>query len=197
MFDEKLKVAYEKAEEFLQHFNHNNCIISTQDIISSVEQHYCADVDISFTSFKKANIDKPYGAMMKIELDSNEGAPQKASIILNVDNDNKFQKFSLLHEIGHLVMHAWDQNEIFKEKNKQAYVVSTHIDYKITNISKSEYESDRYLLNEQIANVFALRVLMPTKLFYTKIRDCHDLDEVAAFFGVAKEAVISRAMIGA
>lgn len=198
MFDEKLKIAYEKSDEVVSMLDYReDQMISTQEIIQLIKNKYCPEINISFASFSQAGIDEPYGAMMKTELDNKTSKTVCADIILNSDNDAAFQRFSLLHELGHLVAHAWKPSEEITMDMPNKYVVSTHIDYKITTIKKDEYEKDGYLENEQIANVFALRVLMPSKQFYKRIKEYNNISDVARFFGVSEEAVISRMMIGA
>ena len=198
MFDENLKIAYETSNEITGALScKEDQMISTQEVIHLIREKYCSDISVIFTSFSKANIGQPYGAMMKTELDNENIEPLKAHIIVNSDNDASFQRFSLLHELGHLVTHAWKKADEIKEKERNKYVVSTHIDYKITSIGKEDYDSSLYLKNEQIANIFALRVLMPSEQFYKKIEKYNNVSDVANFFGVPEDAVISRMMIGA
>ena len=196
MFDERLKKAYEKSDEVSALLSYkDDRMISTQEIIDAVKANYKIEIDIATISFSEIDNLKSYGAMMKTELDGEGKKPQKASIILNADNDIVFQRFSLLHEIGHLVACAWEKDDILG--NGKKFVVSTHIDYDITNIPEKHYSKNKYMLNEQIANIFALRVLMPTAQFYKKLSEYGDISKVARFFGLTNDAVVSRAMIGA
>ena len=197
MFNEIFRNAYEKSDEVIGLLNYKgDKMVSTQDIITVVRDNYCPDIDISFASFSKSGVKGKYGAMMKTDLYGNNNVPKRASIILNTDNDAAFQRFSLLHEIGHLVTTAWDSTSILKDSDKNKFVVSTHIDYSLTNISTDDCEKDSYLKNEQIANIFALRVLIPSESFYKKIKEYQDIQDVARFFGVTVDAIISRVMIG-
>ncbi len=198
MFDQQLEIAYRKSDEIIKAicFPSDN-MIDSSEVIDYIEQKMKVDIDIFFRSFKKLGIDKPYGAMMMIEFENEEAKnncqPSKANIVLNTDSDDAvFQRFSLFHELGHLVTLTKD-NLIHTEN----YVVSTHIDYELTNISPNDYKENAYLLKEQIANIFALRVLMPSKMFYKKMREYNDITKVADFFGVTQDAVLSRMMIGA
>lgn len=196
MYSEKLKSAYKKSDELseLLHYDDDR-MISTQEILNIIKERYCKKIELSFARFSECGINKPYGAMMRTVLDG-ENKVLSADIVLNTDNDASFQRFSLLHELGHLVTEAWQDVDIYKE-NENRYVVSTHIDYRVTSISEDEYENSKYLTNEQIANIFALRVLMPSSHFYKKMEETNDIKKTAKFFGVAPDAVISRMMIGA
>ena len=198
MYDEKLKVAYEKSNEIIKLLSYDdNDMISTQDVINIVEKHYCPSIIVQSTSFSKIGISEGYGAMMSTVLDDTGCKPIKATIVLNSDNDEKFQRFSLMHEIGHLITRAWDKEDIQRTDANTQFIVSTHIDYNITNIPEKLYKNSVYLTNEQIANIFALRVLMPSEQFFEKMKQKKISLEVAKFFGLTEDAVISRMMIGA
>ena len=198
MLDTNLKTAYEKSNDFLTMLNlKNDKMVSTQEVIDIVEKHFCPDIDISFGAFSDFGINEPYGAMMKVIINNESKKITNATIILNTDNDATFQRFSLLHEIGHLVMHAWDSTEELSEDNANKYVVSTHINYNITNISEKQYKDNHYLINEQLANIFALRVLMPSDQFISKMKEYKNIADVAKFFGLTEDAVLSRIRIGA
>lgn len=116
----------------------------------------------------------------------------KATIILNSNEniDDKFRRFSLIHELGHLITGKYNvQSNVDKKKTK--FILSSHIDYALSHISEKEY-ADEFLLNEEIANIFALRVLLPLKPLLVEITKLKDLKKVAAHFGVPEEAVNSR-----
>ena len=127
--------------------------------------------------------------MMRIEAD---GTPKAAYIVVNSDMPATYQRFCLFQQIGHLVTLPLDI-----PVDPQSYHVCTHINYDLTSISEKELENDYYLKREQVANVFALRVLMPGSQFYWKLRELDSVMEVARFFGLTTDAVISRMMIGA
>ncbi len=198
MFDEKLSIAYEKSDEIIKELDiQENCMISSSKVIKCIEKSLSIKIKIIFDSFEEMGISRRFGAMMMIKFPTPEMKeacrPSEANIVLNTDsNDAVFQRFSLFHELGHLLTLTRD-NLI----NTDDYVVSTHIDYEVTSISKDEYEKDPFLLKEQIANILALRLLMPGKQFYPKMQELNDIDKVAQFFGVTKDAVMSRMRIGA
>lgn len=191
MFDERLKVAYDKSNEVLEELDYDvTKMVSTQDIIDIVERKVDCRILVSEISFSDVSEKlKDYGAMMWTELNSN--GQRIANIVLNKDNDSEFQRFSLVHELGHLM--TVNSDDLFVEDEK--YIVSTHIDYRVTNISKEEYENNEFLLGEQYANVFALRILMPERIFFKKIKELDRISQVARFFGLTDEAVLSRIML--
>ena len=193
MYDEKLKIAYEKSDEFSKLVkNPDNEMITIQSAIEAVKSAgICKEIEVLGASFSKIEKAKNHGAMMKVEFDS-ESNLSKAIIILNTDKGPHFQRFSFFHEIGHLVT-----GTLPTDRSNSGYVVSTHINYQITSISEDDYKDNEYLTNEQIANIFALRVLMPKEKFYNIVEEYDDLADVASYFGVTKDAVISRMWIGA
>ncbi len=200
MFDEKFKIAYEKSTEVLEKVKKHpkyrpDSMIETSIVLDCIKEHYCNNIAVTSLSFSNIDIKKPYGAMMLShfsEAEDGTRVPEKAVIALNADNDAIFQRFSLLHELGHLII-----NDAAEFNAHDKYVLSTHIDYKITSITKECYDSDKYLLKEQLANIFALRVLMPSEQFYNVTQKFNDISKVSEFFGVTDDAVMSRMMIGA
>lgn len=97
-------------------------------------------------------------------------------IVLNSDLTPSFQRFALILQIGRLLILLSDA-----ELDPDSYVVSTRISYELTNISPEDMERDRYLLREQVSNVFALRVLMPGDQFFRKIRELDSVEGIARF----------------
>ena len=192
--DRNIKIAYDRSDEILQNVPYApNQMIDTNLIVACVRERYCPVIELytmSFRKVKSANGSmKDCGAMMRIEFD---GKPNSASIILNSDMPGTFQRFSLMQQIGHLVTLPPDA-----QLNPDNFHVSTHINYDLSSITEEELESDYYLMREQVANIFALRVLMPDRQFYRVMRELEDIRDAAVFFGLTKDAVISRMMIGA
>ncbi len=193
MYNENLSVAYKKSDEVLSCIPlSQDQIVSTSSVLEYLERSLDMQIEVMPHSFEGLGIEEKYGAMMLVEIDESEHA-HSATIVLNTDNNELFQRFSLLHELGHLA--TMSKEEMAERKDN--YIVSTHIHYKITNISEKDYGDSSYLLREQIANIFALRVLMPSKIFYDKALELKNIASIAAFFGVTPEAVISRMQIGA
>lgn len=190
MVDSRLKIAYTKSNEVLDALTYtDNNMISTQKIIDIVEKKLNCEIITSSCSFSEVSEDiQDYGAMMCTTV--SRSGKREAIIVLNSDNDSEFQRFSLVHELGHLMT---SQENLFN--TNESYVVSTHINYRISSISQEEYQSDDFLLKEQLANIFALRVLMPSKLFFKTLESIDSLSKIAKNFGLTNEAVVSRIML--
>ena len=212
MFDERFRIAYDKSDEFLSRVDNTDGMISIAEALDCAKRFYCPEIYLLQDSFKKLDICDSYGAMMlatfkpmlstssKSKKNSSDGnvseiRATEATIVLNSDKDVLYQRFSAFHELGHLV--AIDHNTAGKRYIAPNFIISTHINYNITSISPKEYNESNYLLNEQIANIFALRVLMPTAIFYLKVRELNNITLVAKFFGVTEDAVMSRMKVGA
>lgn len=181
-------IAYEKAELVLKEMNYKkDRMIPTATIIDTVEKMLKVDVRFALYDFtklssampgKKINLDD-YGAAMAV--DNN-----RVNILLNENETPEMQRFSLVHELGHLMTQ--------KEVVTQPYRVSTHIDMDITSIPKEILENPKYkfLVNEQVANIFALLVLMPYEMLVDAMKKQDSFEDVAKFFGVNECALDSR-----
>ena len=187
------QIARDKAEEILKMINYDpEEMIRTNDIIKAVEEKL--NVDVKFTKFNfdaletngKRSALAQCGAMMCV---SNRQEGRKAAILLNQKETPEMVRFSLVHELGHLVTLDWD--------TLGPCHVSMHIDMDITSISQELLENPKYgyLVNEQIANIFALLVLIPYDSLMKAILKYKSLEAVADFFGVEKNAVVSRLML--
>lgn len=192
--DTNLKIAYDRSDEILQNVRYEpERMIDTNLILDYVRGRYCPVVELYTTSFAK--IQSPgipvseCGAMMQIDFD---GKPKSAAVVLNSDMPPAFQRFSLMQQIGHLV--TLPPNA---QLNPDNFHVSTRINYDLSSITEEELNSNYYLLREQVGNIFALRVLMPTGQFFQKMRELGSVRLAATFFGLTEDAVISRMMIGA
>ncbi len=194
MFDEKFRAVLDTSNAFIKKARElypGEIALSGSEILNIMEQGFRIKLDIVSTSFEENDINNTYGAMLGVELNEDDSI-KSATIILNNECPTEFQRFSLMHEIGHILMHAW-RNE---DKYKDSYVVCTHINYKLQDIKKEVYEKDEYLRNEQIANIFALRTLMPFDIIIEKFSDGYSIDKLAKDFVINKEAVISRLALG-
>ena len=189
--DERFRISYLESDRLIDRLYFMTDSLGFWDpssIIRATEKLIGCKIKVLSTSFTEQKINPTYGAMMSTSL--KKGKPKTACIILNTDiNDDFFRRFSLLHEIGHLFTTDWQGMENVGDKD---FIVSTHINYKLIDISEDEYDHDEYMLNEQRANIFALRVLMPGSLFYPKIFSGEDFGALSSYFHVKKDAVISR-----
>ena len=190
MNDDRFNIAFEKSNLILEKIDtENNKMIDTQQVIDAVSEVTKTEIYVLKADFSGIKNAGRYGAMMSVV---ERGKKRKATIILNSNEniDDKFRRFSLIHELGHLITGKYNaQSNVDKKKTK--FTLSSHIDYTLSHISEKEY-ADEFLLNEEIANIFALRVLLPLKPLMVEITKLKDLKKVAAHFGVPEEAVNLR-----
>lgn len=167
-------------------------MVSTDSILNAVKTVTQSDISFSYASFSEINVPNcdDIGAMMCVRKDCN-GKKQVAEIILNSDKDVKFRRFSLIHELGHLV-----NGKYTIEDTDNEYTLSAHIRYDITSFSEKDCE-DPMIMREECANIFALKVLMPRDAFIRQVLDSGSFVEISDFFGVSEDAVKSRALLGA
>lgn len=189
MNDDRFNIAFEKSNLILEKIDtENNKMIDTQQVIDAISEVTKTEIYVLKADFSGIKNAGRYGAMMSVV---ERGKKRKATIILNSNEniDDKFRRFSLIHELGHLITGKYNvQSNVDKKKTK--FILSSHIDYALSHISEKEY-ADEFLL-EEIANIFALRVLLPLKPLLVEITKLKDLKKVAAHFGVPEEAVNSR-----
>lgn len=190
---EEFKKAYKKAQDVLKLIHaDDNKMVRTADIVSCVEKELDIDVKFKNQNFSiikdmenNAGRFSNYGAAMCVKQDNDK---KTAFVLLNDKETPEMKRFSLVHELGHLML---DSN-IFDGK----YKICTHIDMDILSIpdkilEKREYE---FLVDEQAANIFALVVLLPYAGFKKAI-DREDIQTIANRYGVNTNAVISRLLI--
>ena len=194
MNDTRFDIAFEKSNLVNEKLgDENNNIIDTQRVIDLVSDITKTEIEVLELDFSPIELAKRCGAMMSVvEKDD----VKRATIILNSDKkiDNRFRRFSLVHELGHLITGKYNaQSNVDKKKTK--FTLSSHIDYTLSHISEKEY-ADEFLLNEEIANIFALRVLLPLKPLMEEIAKVKDFNLVATHFGVPEGAIQSRLDLG-
>lgn len=188
-------IAYEKAELVLKEMNYDtNEMIPTSAIMDTVEKILGIDVKFTDYDFKKFNKkDKSsvkfekFGAAMCVEKKDDEIT---ATILLNERETPAMKRFSLVHELGHLIT----QDKLVVDENC-GYQVSTHINMDITSIPNKIVKKHSVLIDEQIANIFALLVLIPMDMLLSALKEHDSLEGVARFFGVEKNALISRILL--
>ena len=189
---EKFKIATEKANLVIGKLNiKENDFIKTEDLVDVAEELTNAKILVTETDFEKINKSaKCYGAMMNIS--NGKDDIKSVIIVLNSNRciDAKFKRFSLVHELGHLITEKYTFSD-----EKKKFILSTHIDYTLNKISEEECEKDEHLFNEEIANIFALKVLMPTKLLRKALEGIKDIKEISNHFGVSEDAVLSRIIL--
>lgn len=192
--NEDLRIAYWRSDEVLANIRvGSDDLVDVNDVLEYIRSKYFPKLVVYSRSF--AGIGSPAGpcdtcgAMARL---SNTDGDINAVIVVNSDLDPAFQRFALMQQIGHLLTLPPDA-----ELDPDSYIVSTRISYDLAAITQEDMNRDRYLLREQVSNVFALRVLMPGDQFFRKIKELDSVESTARFYMLPPEAVISRMMIGA
>ena len=199
IYNDDIMIACERSDEVLAGIHvGRDSLVDMNDVLAFVRRRYCPDLAVYARSF--AGLGSPAGpcdacgAMTRIEPSgggAGMGRIRSAAIVLNSAAAPWFQRFSLAQQVGHLVTLPPDV-----QPDPDSYTVSTRISCDLAAISREEMERDRYLLREQAANVFALRVLMPSGQFFRKVRELDSVGRTAQFYRLPAEAVVSRMMTG-
>lgn len=189
----EFKLARECAKEVLKNIEYQyGSLVPTADIMGTVEK--MTNVDVKFREIDFAKFDDEdtgghfsrYGAAMYVSPGEEK---REARILLNQRETAEMQRFSLVHELGHLML-----NNMHRSEN--GFLFSSHIDMDITSIPEDRLnDEDQFLVGEQAANIFALLVLIPYDALIFAFKKYTSLDDIAKVFGVEKDAVVSRIML--
>lgn len=191
--NDNLKIAYERSDEIIRSVSYDpDRMIDTELILEYVRQKYCPVIQlytVPFTEIRSGIISAHgCGAITRIDFDS---VLRSAIIAINSEMPAPVRRFSLVQQIGRLVTLPPDAH-----LDPDIFHVRADIKLDLSGITEEELAGSRYYLQEQIANIFALRVLMPSGQFFQAMRRLRDIHTAAAFFGVTEETVIARMMIG-
>lgn len=164
--------------------------VDTDEIVKLVQTQTKYNIRVYSTDFSQFKLNglSDCGGLISVVKKKSGAERGEAIIYLNSSNSTEMMRFSLMHEIGHLVM--FDVDKLSEGKT----LVSAQINADITYLSDSIIGGNKYLEAEQAANIFALTILMPKELFLAASR-AYTIDKLANLFGVTKEAVISRYMM--
>lgn len=207
MVSDKYRIAFEKAKainSILATSPRESGFISLDDITAAVKEvSGYAEIFVTRQSFSKLKLPKNYkndpmrryGAMLSTMTRENTETevPEKiAYLVVNSDNSADMQRFSVAHELGHLVTDL--PNFTYEEADDGLFTISAHINPDITYLPDAVCEKDDYMTAEQVANIFALLVLVPNDL---RIRDIRDIgvEELAKRYGVTEDAIYSRMLL--
>lgn len=200
-------IAFEKANEInaiLAKRRRSDGFVPLDEIVEAVKKvsNY-SKIIVSRQSFSELDLheddqktdESKYGAMLSTmtrkrpNLKKNE---QVAVLIINSDYSADMQRFSVAHELGHLITHI--PNFTYEQIDDDNFTISAHINPDITFISEEECQDDKYLIAEQVANIFALLVLIPQNI---KIRDIkkYGIDALMRKYGVTEDAIYSRMLL--
>ena len=103
---------------------------------------------------------------------------QSARVAINQFHHSNRQRFTLAHEIGHVLLHAKDEDRVFVDKR----------------FFRNELSSKGELREEIEANAFAALLLMPKKLIDEHINAEEGITETEVFRLATKFAVSEQAM---
>lgn len=190
--DSRFDTAYAAAKQVVDGLNYKRGPVDINEVVRVVEG--LKNVDIKILKDRFEAVDKRFakcGAAMSIArekqrecINSNE---YNAVVLLNNAHPYSSMRFSLAHELGHVMTQIPDEVDTAEGQ----FVVSMHINTNITSLEITQ-ESSKYELDEQIANIFALLVLMPGKVFTAVFDLLQDKKMVAEYFDVEEDAVESR-----
>ncbi len=205
MIMNEFKVAFEKAQqinEILSSKGGAGKFVPLEEIIAAVQKASgCAEISVDRRSFSELKLPdstaSKYGAMLSTGTREVPGANKKekiAYLIINADNNADMQRFSVVHELGHLITEV--PNFVYEQTDDGLFTISAHINPDITFLSEDEYRENDYMIAEQVANIFALLVLIPKDL---KIRDIREegLERLSNRYGVTEDAICSRVLLSA
>lgn len=179
------KEAFELSKKMPQLFR-----MDTDEVVKLVQKKTKYNIKVFSTDFSLLKIDglDDCGGLISVVKQKNGVKRGEARIYLNSKNNPEMMRFSLMHEIGHLVL--FDIENLSEGKT----LVSAHINADITYLSEQVIGDNDYLESEQAANIFALSILMPKELFEIAGK-IYSVEKLANLFGVTKEAVLSRFMM--
>ncbi len=190
MLDE-FKIAFEKAREVNQKIHRQeNDFVELSEITEVVKQVSDYDeIRVDFRDFSAIKGLTNVGAMLSTQ---DKNGKKTADILVNSSNSAKIQRFSMVHELGHLITGI--PNYQYETPNDGKFTVSSHINSDVTFISDEQCKKDSYLMAEQIANIFALLVLIPDDITIKKLAEESE-EKLSSQYGVTSEAMYSRMLL--
>ena len=162
--------------------------IELQDIIDTVENISGYQIGLNIKSFKTLNCGDST-SMMSIEQNNNR---YLAKILINADKAPKLQRFAVAHELGHILTDCITLDYI--TPNDGNFVISTKLNPDITLIDCRKCLEDNFLYAEQLANIFAVLVLIPD-IMNIKTLSSTDMDNLLSRYGVSCETIYSKLIL--
>jgi len=171
--NDKILNAINKAKEYqLNRIGPTNL----DRVIKYIEGQKNVDIKVNFFDFSKYKFNKAGSLITSFKEEANE--PRKILIGVNDNIDKKKQRFSLAHELGHLLLGH------LKLDDPEAFNISLHIDYNLTKLDDTTSEENQ-------ANAFAQELLMPEDLF-VELDKKYFPEELAEYFKVSEAAIAAR-----
>ncbi len=196
----EFKAAYEAATKvnrtLYRKYNRDE-FISLEDIQNAVQKSTGISIKVSRTSFSELCLHECANdySMMRIKTHVNPATNCReriAEIVVNTDYDAITQRFAVAHELGHIMCHSESIN--YKQiQDNNNFVISKYVHSDITRLMK-QIDKCTYSLNEAVANIFAVLVLVPRKISISDVKK-HDPAEFAKIYGVTEDAILSRMLL--
>ena len=184
-------VAFEKASEINSKIKRQeNGFVELSEIVSVVKEiSGYESIRVMFQDFSLVEELSHVGAMLSTK---EKDGKKTAEILVNSGNSAKMQRFSMAHELGHLITEV--PNYKYETPNDGKFTLSSHINSDITFISDKDCQEDSYIMAEQIANIFALLVLIPNDITIKKLAEESE-EKLSSQYGVTTEAMYSRMLL--
>ena len=153
----------ELAEKISTDASLNNREPGAVDAVTLARWFNCDVEEVDFTP-------KEISARIKRDSDTKECVIQ-----ISKSDGAKRQRFSIAHEVAHLVLHD-DGKKEFVEWRKQL----------------SDYDTESELYKEVQANMLASALLMPKALVQSAWKESRDIEDLASIFNVSRSAAYYR-----
>ena len=206
MIRPEYKIAFEKAAQINKILSvraKKDGFVPLDDIIKAVQivSNY-SEINVERVQFSKIDFPQDFdksvalscGAMLNtVSRKTPQGKDEEvAYLIINSDFDANMQRFSVAHELGHLITEV--PNFVYETIDDGQSTLSAHINADITYWTEEECEGNSYLVAEQVANIFALLVLIPDDLKIRNVRE-YGAEDLAKKYGVTEDAIYSRMLL--
>ena len=178
------KQAMNQATEVLTKIGYTGGMVQTDDVVKYVGNESRNEINVFVADF--APLGKPIdecGALTAVRKMPSATEKGKIDIYLNDKYPTQRKRFSLVHELGHILT----KKNNFSEGRAFA---SAHMKFDVVSLDENSIEGNTALENEQIANVFALSILVPKKemLKYGS----NESDVLCDVLGVTEDVVDTR-----
>ena len=187
-------VSFEVAQEINKRLEatKENGFVKLDKIIDVVKELSGYDtIKIAFADFNFDKNAKKAGAMLNTKV--TEDGKKEAFIAVNTLNNAKVQRFSIAHELGHLITGAEAYD--YETPNNGKFTISSQINSDITCILDEQCKENEFLMAEQISNIFAVLVLIPDEITIKQLRE--NAEDLSSRYGVTIDALYSKMMLSA
>lgn len=182
--------AFEAANKVLAYTSRGtDGFVESQSIINAVKSiSGYSNIGLNIQSFKSLDCNNAV-SLLNINKKDNE---YSAKILINSDVPPKMQRFALAHELGHILTNAIDLDYITPNDGK--FTISSMVSPDVTLISNDQSSENKFILAEQLANIFAILVLVPDTM-NIKTLSSVDIDTLLSRYGVTSETIYSKLIL--